>query len=197
MFYYMIEYINAKKRKGDLETIRKYLLYTLYSHMNLVCNTKSFEILNRDKPRLQGSHKMFLIVDLPFFLYAYNKKTNDKLQSELYEDFILLHSNAERKNKLIFVLSSFATDIKELKELKLISAYKGFRDNIEELSSVYEEFYDRVVIYESEGDIEYLDLIAEYYISFFNSSVETYCYIEKYIESLESSNIIQFMRLHE
>lgn len=197
MFYYIIEYVNAKKRKDDLEEIRKYLLYTLYAHMNIVCHIKSFEVINRDKPRLKEFIKMFLIVDLPFFFYAYNKTTNDKLKSELNENFTLVHSQAEIKKYLLYNLSSFEKDIKALKGLKLLSTYKGYRDNIEELCSLYKEFYDGVIIYKSEDKIECIDMLVEDYVTFFNSSIETYCYIEKYIESLENSNILQFMRLHE
>lgn len=197
IFYYIIEYVNAKKRKDDLETIRKYLLYMLYAHMNLVCNTKSFECLNRDKKRLKGSQKMFLIMDLPFFFYAYNNTSNDTMLSELYNYFIWVHSNDENKEILLSHLCSFAKDIKELMGLRLISTYKGFRNNIEDLCAVYEEFHSGIAIYKSEDNAECLEVIAEDYMSFFESTVETYCYIEKYIESLENSEIIQFMRLHE
>lgn len=196
IFYYLLEYVNAKKRKDDLETIRKYLLYLLYAHMNLVCNTKSFECLNRDKQRLRGPLKMFLIMDLPFFFWAYGKTSNDTMQCELNKYFLWAHNNGNR-GTLISYLCSFASDIDELKRLKLISAYKGFRNNIEELCAVYEEFYNGVVIYKSENNAECLEVLAEDYMLFFESTVEIYCYIEKYIESLENSDIIQFMRLHE
>ena len=79
IFYYLIEYISAKNRKDDLCTIRKYLLYMLYAHMNLICNTKSFDKLNRDKRRLEGPLKMFLIIDLPFFFSVYCETNNDVL----------------------------------------------------------------------------------------------------------------------
>lgn len=197
IFYYLMEYVNVKKRKDDLETVRKYLLYTLYAHMNLVCNTKSFECLNRDKQRLKGSLKMFLIMDLPFFFYAYSETSNDTMQCDIYKYFVWAHNNDENKELLISQLCSFAKDIKELKGLRLISAYKGFRNNIEELCAAYEEFYSGVAIYKSEDNAECLEVIAEDYMLFFESTVETYCYIEKYIESLENSEIIQFMRLHE
>lgn len=70
IFYYIIELVNAKKRKEDLETIRKYLLFILYVHMNIICNTESYKILNRDKLRLKGDLKMFLTIDLPYCFYA-------------------------------------------------------------------------------------------------------------------------------
>ncbi len=197
IFYYVIEYTNVKKQKDDLETIRKYLLYTLYAHMNLLCNTKSFECLNRDKKRLKDQPKMFLIMDLPFFFCAYNESSNDTLQRELDEYFLQAHADDVNRKILVAHLSSFVTNIEELRKLKIISAYKGFKNDIEELCSAYEEFYCCVCIYKTEFNVDCLEAIAEDYIFFFNSTVETYCYVEKYIESLEKSNIIEFMKLHE
>lgn len=199
IFYYIMEFINAKKRINDIVEIRKSVLFMLYNHMRILCHTQIFDKLNRDKKRLADRFKIFLIVDIPIFLECYNECETEKLHDELVDYFRSVESNAEEKENLIRNLQGFRKDIANLLEKKRFPFYKGYMQDIEELQAIYEELEGYTMIYKEEDEnIDKLccyEYIIEFYYFLLTDSVQTYCIMERYIECLEEKHVLEFIRM--
>lgn len=195
IFYYILEFINAKKKINDITEIRKYMLFILYNHMNIICNTKSFEDLNRDKKRLKGDVKLFLFMDIPILLECYNDCNKEKFAKELNDYFLEVHKDIDKKRILIIELQGFQKDITSLLEYKRFSFYKGYMEDIEGLQSVYEEVDGYSEIYKSEDNIECFKFIIDNYLSFLEDCIHIYHIMERYVECLEDKHFIEFMKM--
>lgn len=114
IFYYVVEFINAKKKLGDIVEIRKHLIFMMYGHMRILCHTPSFDGLNRNKKRLNDKFKMFLIMDMPIFLDSYYGCKKEKPSSELFEYFVRVENNPEDKEILMKHIQSFKREIDDL-----------------------------------------------------------------------------------
>lgn len=195
VFYYVLEFINAKKKIDDITEIRKYMMFILYNHMEIICNTESFVELNRDKKRLEGPAKLFLIMDVPILLECYNNYDRPKLSKELIDYFMNAHTDSEKKRILTLNLQSFHKQITSLLEHKRFTFYKGYMQDIEGLQSMYEEMDGYLSIYVSEDNIECFEFIIDYYLSFFEDCIHIYHIMERYVECLNEKRFIEFIKL--
>lgn len=195
IFYYVLEFINAKKRINDIAEIRKYMLYILYRHMNIICHTNSFEDLNRDKKRLDGPVKMFLIMDIPILLDCYKSYNQEGFAKELHGWFLKAHHNEEEKRLLTIDLKSFEKEIDKLVEYKRFPFYKGYTQDIVELKSLYEEISEYTDIYQHDNVTDYFEPLTDYYISFLDDCIRIYHFMERYVECLEEKRFLEFIKM--
>lgn len=199
IFYYVLEFINEKKRINNFVEIRKYILFILYNHMNIICNLESFKNLNRNKKRLQGPIKMFFIVDIPILLECYNNCNKEIFKTELRHYFLKVHKDSEGKRLLMIFIENFGKDVENLLEYKDVSFYKGYTEDIEGLKSIYENMNEYIDCYNDEEDacnLDYcIEIIVDNYIDFLDESIHTYHIIERYIRCLKDKNFIEFMKM--
>lgn len=199
IFYYVLEFINEKKKINNFVEIRKYMLFILYNHMKIICNTESFKNLNRNKRRLQGPIKSFFIVDIPILLECYNNCDKEIFKMELRNYFFKVHKDSEGKRLLMILIKNLGKEVENLLEYKDFSFYKGYTEDIEELTSIYENMNEYVDYYNNEKDAcslySYTETIVDNYIDFLDESIHTYHIIERYIECLKEKNFIEFMKM--
>lgn len=195
IFYYVAEFINTKKKIADITEIRKYMLFMLYHHMSILCHTKSFEKLNRNKKRLDGPAKMFLIMDVPILLECYNNYDKTVLAKELYERFSEIHSSDEEKRLLIIELNFFQKEIDSLVEYKRFPFYKGYTQDIEGLKSLYEEVSEYTDMYKCDSNPDYFEPLINDYIDFFADCIHTYHIMERYVQCLEDKRFLEFIKM--
>lgn len=199
IFYYVLEFINEKKKLNHFIEIRKYMLFILYKHMEIICNIKSFKNLNRNKKRLNSRFKFFCIVDIPILLKCYNNCNKKILKKELSDYFIEIHKTTNDKDLLIVNLQNFNENLKSLLKYKDFSFYKGFTEDIEDLSSSYREIQDYIKNYNDEDDtdaLEYIiDIIIENYIDLLDNSIHTYSIVVRYIDCLKKKYFFEFIKM--
>lgn len=199
IFYYAIEFINEKKKMDDFIEIRKYIIFILYKHMDILYNIESFKKLNRDKKRLNGDDKLFLIVDIPILLECYKKCSGEKIKVELNNYFSKIHENTEKKRMLLMNLELIQQNIEALLKYKHFSFYKGYRKDIENLKSVYGDMKDYIDTYDYEDNINNLEFVIVYiiedYINFLEECIHVYHIVERYIMCLEDKRFVEFMRM--
>lgn len=199
IFYYVLEFINEKKKINHFIEIRKYMLFILYNHMNIICNMESFKNLNRNKKRLHGPCKSFLIGDIPILLECHNNSNKEKFKMELSDYFFKMHKDTEKKRILMIQIQQFEKEIEKLLEYKDFSFYKGYTEDIEELESIYKNMQEYSNIYDDEDSTDNLegviDIIIDDYILFLDKSVHTYHIIERYIECLKDKHFVEFMKM--
>lgn len=68
----------------------------------------------------------------------------------MFEYFVRVENNPEDKEILMKHIQSFKREIDDLSVEKRFPFYKGYMQDIEELQSVYEEFYEYTSIYKDE-----------------------------------------------
>lgn len=195
IFYYVLEFINTKKRINDITEIRKYMLFILYHHMNIICHTESFGKLNRDKKRLDSSVKMFLTMDIPILLDCYNSYNQDSFSKELHSWFLKAHNSDEGKRLLILDLKSFQKEIDKLVEYKRFPFYKGYTQDIEGVQSLYEEISEYTDMYKCDSITDYFEPMIDYYISFLDDCIHVYHIMERYVECLEEKRFFEFIKM--
>lgn len=195
IFYYVLEFINAKKKIQDLREIRKYILFILYTHMEIICNTPSFNSLNRNLKRLSIFPKMFLYDDIPILLRDYDNYDEEKLKIELNNYFFETHQDDEKRRQLILTFDFFKEKMTNLYKYKDFTFYKDFNEDIEGLKSIIDDMNECLMCYENKKDMIYFQDIIDNYITFLNESINIYCFMETYILCLEDKHFIQFMKM--
>ena len=198
LFYYIVEFINSKKKIGELEEIRKYILFILYKHMKIICNIKSFKNLNRNKERLKGEYKWFSTVDIPILLKDYINHDGSNLKMELEEYFFKSGKDYNKKIFLVEKIKKFKKEVDELLKYKNIDVYKEYKEDLEGLESIYKDLYEKFEVYEEAMVTDLiLDDIVDVYIEFLYESINIFNILQRYILCIKNKKIIEFLKMRD
>lgn len=196
LFYYVVEFINAKKKIKDFTEIRKHIIFILYCHMNILCNIKSFKNLNKDEERLKDIYKIFLIIDIPILLNDYNSSNENNIKVELERYFFESGKNHKEKMILVKRIKMFQKSVEALLKYKEVSIYKGYKYELEDLEEIYENLQMKINNYEEENVADLiLDDIVENYMYFLHESINIFKYFQRYILCIKNKYFIEFLKM--
>ena len=192
IFYYFLEFYNAKKKMRELIKIRGILYYILYSHIDILRHTTPFNELNRNTKFLEFP-SIYTTFDIPYLISGYNKYIECDIEE--FKKELIDHFKEIGKKQAIYKFQSFDKNIKELYSHREFSCFKGFMEDVESLYLSYDGLLECVELYLQDDEFRFISDNIGDYILFFKESIILFSRLEKFIESIDKKRVFKFMKM--
>lgn len=195
IFYYVCMFIDCRKKIDDMTELRKYMLFILYSHIDILKHIGDYKVLAKEEEEYEESFKTYLhsIYAIPRLVEIYDLGQDD------YEliDQISNYLSSLEVNDIERLMAVFKRDVRGLIGLKGHIYVKGYIDDIDSLEAMQEEIeiWSTGLKKEDEKFESQIIGLAEQYVTFFKYSMEIYLHMQEFIYCIEYKKIIRFLKM--
>ncbi|MFE4243780.1 hypothetical protein [Peribacillus butanolivorans] len=144
---------------------------------------------------------LFYSPDVPILIKAFKNINSEEQKSELKENLKKYFSNTSNQ-RLLFIMIDFERNINRLDSKKNTRYFKGSKDLIESITSMFSDMATRVSYYrnakaknEEDEQAFYLKYLVEEYYDILESTIELYEELEIFIDCIEKKRLLTFIRM--
>ncbi len=195
IFYYASMFIECKKNFDNITEHRKYMLFILYGHIDIVKHVESYNVLAKEEKEYEQSFKLYLnsVYAIPRLVDMYELE----LGNEKLLDQISNYLSSLEVKEIEMLMSSFKTNVRKLIELKSHVYVKGYTDDINSLVAILDEIeiWSSGLNKNDENFESQIEGLAEQYVTFFHHSIEMYLHTQEFIYCIEQKRLIRFLKM--